>query len=519
MANADRLFANDLYHICREYHSSVCLFSSDSDISLTYSEVLNCLSFLAPMLSKPFPNSNKVLTILPNSFELLLLFLSSLYNGFDFIPVNPTASLPELTSLIERNSDSIVITADGQNPDIHNLLASRALSFHILNGDSLETWRRESFPLNPLPPRIIRSPNLLISTSGSTGTPKTISISADRLWSSAVHFSETYSLNSSAVFWNFLPMHYLGGLYNLCLIPLSVGASVAISPSFTGSTIFGFWQSVERLEITHIWLVPTILRAVNQLFSKSHQKTQSTKLQAAFIGTAHIDPAEKQMFSSTHCIPIYENYGLSETTFISMMTPHDTYTAQGSYYKGTLWDNISVKLGVSDPIKDTEGNFVYPVLVKSPYIMNGYILSDGSLDMPVTADGYYDTGDLGWLDGQHLYISSRKRQIIKRGGILVNLCEIEQLILSIITSPGCVAVPIQHDFYGESFIVCILSEELSTLSTQTSDINTDIYQALTRSKWPEKIYYMQEFPLTTSGKIDKPAIARYFGHHYSSAIL
>lgn len=63
-------------------------------------------------------------------------------------------------------------------------------------------------------------------------------------------------------FWNYLPMSYLGGLFNLALIPLSTGGSLVIDETFSGKTFLQFWQTVERFDINAIWFVPTIARGL-----------------------------------------------------------------------------------------------------------------------------------------------------------------------------------------------------------------------------------------------------------------
>ena len=103
-------------------------------------------------------------------------------------------------------------------------------------------------------------------TSGTTGRPKAIIICLDRLWSSALAFGEHYKeLNSNSCIWNYLPMSYLGGLYNLCFIPLSKGSKIIVSNSFDSLMALNFWRTVELYKINVLWLVPSLLKLLQKL--------------------------------------------------------------------------------------------------------------------------------------------------------------------------------------------------------------------------------------------------------------
>ena len=55
-------------------------------------------------------------------------------------------------------------------------------------------------------------------------------------------------------------MSYLGGLFNLGLIPLSLGATVVIDKQFSGNTFLNFWNKIRQYNIDILWLVPSIIK-------------------------------------------------------------------------------------------------------------------------------------------------------------------------------------------------------------------------------------------------------------------
>ena len=79
-------------------------------------------------------------------------------------------------------------------------------------------------------------PKIFLKTSGTTGDPKMMIIDANTLWKSGKQFIGTFNLKEQQTYWNFLPMSYLGGIFNLGLIPLSVGGNIIIDENFSGKT-------------------------------------------------------------------------------------------------------------------------------------------------------------------------------------------------------------------------------------------------------------------------------------------
>ena len=100
------------------------------------------------------------------------------------------------------------------------------------------------------PARPARSGRLLLKTSGTTGEPKAMVFDINRLWSSGCAFLRHHDfIDADARFLNNLPMSYLGGLFNLGLIPLAVGGSFVVAQPFSGTSFLSFWQNVEHFGI------------------------------------------------------------------------------------------------------------------------------------------------------------------------------------------------------------------------------------------------------------------------------
>src|SRR5262249_46106212 len=148
--------------------------------------------------------------------------------------------------------------------------------------------------------RLSRPGRLLLTSSGSTGEPKAMVIDTDSLWSSGLAFLNYHGfVTREDRFWNLLPMSYLGGLFNLGLIPLAAGSTIIVSEPFSGKTFLSFWQMVEAHDISVLWLVPTMVRGLLAIAERTgaHEVVKAhRRVRASFLGTAPIDLPTKERF-------------------------------------------------------------------------------------------------------------------------------------------------------------------------------------------------------------------------------
>ena len=110
-----------------------------------------------------------------------------------------------------------------------------------------------------------QSSQIFVLSGGTTAEPKVVVIDADRLWSAGCAFVDHHEfLDPDCRFYNIMPMSYLGGLFNLGLIPMAAQARTVIAEPFSGLAILRLWRDCERFDINVLWLVPTLARALVQ---------------------------------------------------------------------------------------------------------------------------------------------------------------------------------------------------------------------------------------------------------------
>lgn len=495
-----RSFNHDFDAIVTVYSDRIALVKfGEEEYSLTYRQ-LDILADrnIAWMRTLDINPGDRVGVALPNSLELLVLFVACLRGGVDFAPLACDTANDE----IQRWAHLIKPRCCFFSP----LLADQVIS-------TLETTNRLCVPVmvdgrfGHLPKDAgvqQHSSNacLYLFSSGTTGIPKAIVINGDRLWSSGYAFVRLHGAGFDKPFriWNYLPQSYLGGLFNLALIPFSVAGTVVVDEIFSGKTFLSFWQTLERYEINTLWLVPTIVRGLIAIGSRTQRArilpcTQVVDL--AFLGTAPIERDTKAQFEKLFGISLLENYGLSETTFItSEFSSEADMRNDGSVGRCLPYVELRFRSVSGEDAAYSE------ILVHTPYSMDGYLDENGNLMFP-DQDGFFPTGDLGYLDATgKLVLTGRIKDIIKKGGYFIGLREIELLAQRHPQVEEAAAVSIPHQFYGESYRLKVRMKSAAN-KEEEEDIRNFMFSSLAKHKWPESVDVVDNFPLTASGKVRK----------------
>lgn len=484
---------SELNNIAKNTPNQIALLDT-MDRALTYSDLIKQVeqahAWLNAIGVKP---GDALVALLPNAVETAVLFLASLRGGFIYAPLPCTATLPEITRWKKQTKASVCLLAD---PVSHTMQTQiKELTWHveiIKIGESHQWTTSENIIAE-------KTGALVMQSSGSTGEPKAILLSGDRLWLSAKAFLNFHHLeNTNVRFWNYLPMSYLGGLFNLLLIPLAAKGSVLIDDAFSGKTFLGFWATLERYQINTIWLVPSILRGLLTLATRIGKNRVYPTVEYCFLGTAPIASEEKKQFEQIFGVTPLENYGLSETTFIS--SEHiKNIENQNRSTVGYVMPQVTVQLRATNTTQT-----VKEIWVKTPYCMLGYLTENGIQSPHFDEQGFMPTGDYGeFVDGQ-LQIIGRQRDIIKKGGVLILLREIENIASSYPNIIEAAAVRVDHTFYGESFnLYLCIEKSISNVAEFQQAITTWLHKQLSKEKWPENIVLCDDFQRTASGKIQK----------------
>jgi long-chain acyl-CoA synthetase len=449
----------------------------DTKIAVTYGEQKISYSELRRTVAEWALNysleaGDHVVIFAENSPAWIFALYSIWQKGGIAIPVDNLATAEE-TSYILKDCEPKVIFTSGTRQEV--IKKATALA-----GISAEMFLLDNFQLKNKVVQEVAVPHpdpdktaLIVYTSGTTGDPKGVMLSYQNLLTNIKAVSEhipIYKPESTVMM--LLPIHHVLPLVGSVIIPLYIGAKVAISPSMQSTDLMNTLKNnavtiiigVPRLyaairkgimdkirQSTIARMLFSIARKVNnpkfsrKVFNTVHQKMGGS-IESLVSGGASLDKEIGADFQ-TLGFEVLEGYGMTEAA------PMITFTKPGRVRIGSPGEVMSETKVV---IRDGE------ITASGPNIMQGYYKKPEET-AEILKDGWLYTGDLGYIDKDgYLFITGRKKEIIiLSNGKNVNPIELEEKLLQSKYIRDCGV------FYHDDQLQVIVVPDYSAISHDT----------------------------------------------------
>jgi fatty-acyl-CoA synthase len=259
--------------------------------------------------------------------------------------------------------------------------------------------------------------------------------------------------------------------------------------------------SVEQERCTALYGVPTMFIAVleHRLFDKFDFSSLRTGIMA---GSPCPVSVMQQVMDRIHMTEITICYGLTENSPVMTQTLPDDDVHRRTATVGRAMPMIEIK------IVDPDTGDVLPPGRQGEVCCRGYSVMKGYYNMPeataraIDADGWLHSGDLGVMDTDgYLAITGRHKDMIIRGGENIYPREIEEYLFGLegISDVQVVGVPSQK--YGEEVGAFIILKDGADVTA--ADVKDFCRGQIARYKIPKYVAFVDSFPLTASGKVQK----------------
>lgn len=203
-------------------------------------------------------------------------------------------------------------------------------------------------------------------------------------------------------------------------------------------------------------------------------------------------------------------YGCSEAPNIAMSRHDGTDSARMANTDGRI---VNYQIKLLEPESDTivaQGS-VGEIAVRGPQVMTGYLRAEDNAEA-FTADGYFRTGDLGWIDAEgYLTVTGRKKDIINRGGEKISAKEIEDLLRPHPAIDDVAIIAVRHARLGETLCAVVVPRAGGQLTLDAVAGFLGRHD-VARQKIPERLELVTGLPRTASGKVQKNILRDRFAH-------
>ncbi|TDX89076.1 long-chain acyl-CoA synthetase [Neorhizobium sp. R1-B] len=254
---------------------------------------------------------------------------------------------------------------------------------------------------------------------------------------------------------------------------------------------------VKELQKYKIHIFPGLNTLFNALMNNpDFQKLDFSSLLLVFGGGMSVQrPVAERWLKMTGC-QITEGYGLSETSPVATANRLDATEFSGMIGLPISSTEISIR---DDDGAEVELGGVGEICIRGPQVMAGYWNRPDETAKVMTADGFFRTGDMGYMDRQgYTKIVDRKKDMILVSGFNVYPNEVEEVVAK---HPGvleCAAIGIPDEHSGEAVKLFVVKKDPNLTEAQ---IKAHCIENLTNYKRPRFIEFRNELPKSNVGKI------------------
>lgn len=470
-----------------------------NDRTLTYAQCHHLANQLAAKLADTYDISkgDRVGVVGLNSLEHVLLFFAAQRMGAVLVPVNFRLATPEIAHVLEDCAPEVLFFDASVEETVSPLDADFDVTLAPLSGvladldahDASTEWEGPAFD----------DPAMILYTSGTTGAPKGAIVTHRMLFFNAVSTAMRLDLTSHDRTMNAAPLYHTGG-WNVLSTPLwHRGGCVVMMEGFDAAEIL---DVCAEEALTIVWGVPTMMRMMAE--ADGFPDADLATVRYALVGGEPM-PEDLIQIWQERDVPIRQGFGMTEVGPNCFSLPEaDAIRKIGSI--GTPNFYVEVRLVDDAHVPVAEGHAGEGELVmRGPAVTPGYWGRPEATAKAFTEDGWFLTGDLLRRDEEgYYYVMGRRKEMFISGGENVYPAEVESALRAHTAIEDVVVVGVPDARWGEvgaCFVVVEPGEEVTA-----EDVRAFGKTKLAKFKVPRHVFFVEEFPLGASGKIDKMAL-------------
>ncbi len=489
------------------------LVSCHQDLRFTYAEFDAAVDDLAAgLLDLGLEKGDRVGIWSPNRAEWVVLQYATARVGVVLVTINPAYRTSELRYAVQQSGCRVVVAVrefkggdyagmlDEVRPDAPDLEQvilfdspewRRLATGGIQHGHAAVAERAAS--LDPDDPINIQY------TSGTTGFPKGATLSHRNILNNGFFVGELCGYADADRVCIPVPFYHCFGMVLGNLACTTHGAAMVI-PGEAFDPVDSL-RAVSHERCTSLYGVPTMFIA--ELESPQFDEFDLSTLRTGIMAGSSC-PVEvmKQVVDRMNMSEVTICYGMTETSPVSTQTTADDTLDQRVSTVGPVHPHVEVKVVDPESGETLERGAKGELCTRGYSVMLGYWNDPERTAEAIDADGWMHTGDLAVMDADgYLDIVGRSKDMIIRGGENVYPREIEEFMYTHPQISDVQVVGVPDPRYGEEIAAFV---KVAGDAELTDEAVRDFCRgSIAHFKVPRYVFFVDEFPMTVTGKIQK----------------
>ena len=442
-----------------------------------------------------------------NGIEHFEVFFGAAMLNAVCVDVNWRLAAPEVEYIVNDSAAKVLVVGPDFVPILDAIAAKLTTVRRILviGGhpayDSYEDWVAASKPIDPGVQSSAEDTAFQLYSSGTTGRPKGVMLSNSNFFGLLPMAKEMWELSPDTVNLVAMPLFHIGG-GGWAVAGMYEGATSVIVRDLDPAALI---RMIPEFGITHGFVVPAVLQFM--LMVPGVADADFSSLEVLVYGASPISEEVLAKSVNVFKCKFWQAYGLTETTgAVVNLAPADHDVNGPNKHRlrscGLPGPGVEVKIIDNGTGGEQPSGEVGEIWIRSAQVMKGYWNMPEETAKSITADGWFKSGDAGFVDPDgYVFIHDRVKDMIVSGGENVYPAEVENVLMAHPAIADVAVVGVPDERWGETVKAIVVKAPGVDVTEQ--EIIDYGRERLARFKCPTSVDWIVDLPRNPSGKVLK----------------
>ena len=442
-----------------------------------------------------------------NSIEHFEVFYGCALLNAVSVDVNWRLAAPEVEFIVNDAAAKVFIVHKDFLPVLEAIRPNLTSARHVvvIGGDGgdveYEAWLASASADEPRVTAAADDVAFQLYSSGTTGRPKGVMLTNSNFFSLLPAARQMWKFSPDSVNLAAMPLFHIGG-GGWATAGQFEGCTTVVVRDLDPNALIGL---IGERRVTHGFLVPAVLQFM--LMMPAMENADFSSMQLMCYGASPISAEVLTQSLAKFKCDFMQVYGLTETTgATTMLEPSDHDPSGPNVHRlrscGKPAPGVNIRIVDSSTGKDMPTGEVGEIWVKAPTVMKGYWNNPKATAEAITSDGWFKTGDAGYMDADgYIYIHDRVKDMIVSGGENVYPAEVENVLMGHPAIADVAVIGVPHEKWGETAKAVVVRAKDAEVTE--AEIIAYAKERLAGFKCPTSVDWADALPRNPSGKILK----------------